>query len=103
MGYSFKRYKRIMSNPFQKNLDESKRKPNKIWVDKSSEFYSRSIKLFLHNNDIEMYSANIEGKSVVAEKFVRSLKNKRNKYMNSISKNVSIDKLDDISDKISQN
>ena len=43
-----------------------------------------------------MYSTNIEGKSVIAERFIRTLKNRIYKYMTSISKNVSIDKLDDI-------
>ena len=43
-----------------------------------------------------MYSTNNKGKSVVAERFIRTLKNKIYKYMTSISKNVSIDKLDDI-------
>ena len=43
-----------------------------------------------------MYSTHNEGKSVVAERFIRTIKNKRNKYMTSISKNVYIDKLDDI-------
>ena len=45
-----------------------------------------------------MYSANNEGKSVVAERFIRTLKSKIYKYMTSISKNVYIDKLDDIVD-----
>ena len=45
-----------------------------------------------------MYSTNNEGKSVVAERFIRTLKNKIHKYMTSISKNVYIDKLDDIVD-----
>ena len=43
-----------------------------------------------------MYSTNNEGKSVVAERFIRTLKNNIYKYMTSISKNVYIDKLDDI-------
>ena len=84
-----------ITNAFQKNLKESNRKPNKIWVDKGSEFYNRSIKLFLQNNNIEMYSTHNEGKSVVADRFIRTLKNKIHKYMTSISKNVHIDKLDD--------
>ena len=42
-----------------------------------------------------MYSTNNEGKSVIAERFIRTLKNKIYKYMTSISKNVYIDKLDD--------
>ena len=43
-----------------------------------------------------MYSTNNEGKSVIAERFIRTLKNKIYKYMTAISKNVYIDKLDDI-------
>ena len=46
-----------------------------------------------------MYSTYNEGKSVVAERFIRTLKSKIYKYMTSISKNVYIDKLDDIVDK----
>ena len=43
-----------------------------------------------------MYSTHNEGKSVIAERFTRTLKNKIDKYLTSISKNVDIDKLDDI-------
>ena len=45
---------------------------------------------------MEMYSTHNEGKSVIPERFIRTLKNKIYKYMTSISKNVYIDKLDDI-------
>ena len=45
-----------------------------------------------------MYSTHNEGKSVVAERFIRTLKSKIYKYMTSISKNVYVDKLDDIVD-----
>ena len=41
-------------NAFQKNLNDSKEKPNKIWVDKGSEFYNRSMKFWLQDNDIAM-------------------------------------------------
>ena len=85
-------------NAFQIILKKSNRKPNKIWVDKGSEFYNRSMKLWLEKNDIEMYSTHNEGKSVVAERFIRKIKNKIYKYMTSVSKNVYIDKLDDIVD-----
>ena len=54
------------------------------------------MKSCLEKNDIEMYSAHNEGKSVVAERFIWTIKNKIDKYMTSISKNVYIDKLDDI-------
>ena len=73
-------------NAFQKILKESDRKPNKIWVDKGSEFYNNSFKKWLKYNDIEMYSVLNEGKSVVAERFIRPLKTKIYKYMTSVSK-----------------
>ena len=83
-------------NAFQKILDDSKRKPKKIWVDKASEFYNESMKSWLQDNNIEMHSTHSEGKSVVAERFIRTLKSRVYKYMTSLSKNVYIDKLDDI-------
>ena len=83
-------------NAFQKTLYKSERKPNKIQVDKRSEFYNNSFKRWLKDNDFEMYSIHNEGKSIVAERFIKTLKNKIYKYMAAISKNVYIDKLDDI-------
>ena len=83
-------------NAFQKILKESNRKLNKIWVDKGSEFYNNSFKKWLQDNDIVMYSTNNEGKSVIAERFIRTLKSKIYKYMTAIPKNVYIDKLDDV-------
>ena len=85
--------------PFQIILKQSNRKPNKIWVDKGSEFYNTYFSKWLRDNNIVMYSTNNEGKSVVAERFIRTLKSKIYKYVTSISKNVYIDKLDDIVDK----
>ena len=61
---------------FQNILYDSDRKTNKIWVDKGSEFYNNSIKKWLKDNDIEMYSIHNEGKSVVTERFIRTLKTK---------------------------
>ena len=46
-----------------------------------------------------MYSTHNEGKSVIAERFIRTLKNKTYKYMTSVSKSVYIDKLADIVNK----
>ena len=57
------------------------------------------MKSWLEKNDIEMHSTHNEGKSVIAARFLRTLKNKIYKYMTSISKNVYIDKFDDIVDK----
>ena len=67
--------------------------------DQGSEFYNQSFKDFLKINDIEMYSTFNEGKSVVAERFIRTLKNKIFKHMTAISKKVYFDVLDDIVDK----
>ena len=58
------------------------------------------MKSWLQKNNIVMYSTNNEGTSVVAERFIRTMKNKICKYMTSISKNVYIDKLDDKPTKI---
>ena len=65
-------------------LNKSKRKPVKKWVGQGSEFYNISIKLLFQDNDIELYSTHNEGKSVVAERFIRSLKNNIYKHMTSI-------------------
>ena len=83
-------------NAFQGILKKSNRKPNKILVDNGSEFHNNSFKKWLQGSDIVIYSTHNEGKSVVAERFIRTLKNKSYKYMTSISKNVYTDKLDDI-------
>ena len=78
--------KKGVSIVIQSIFKKSNKKPNKIWVDKGSEFYDNSF----------MYSTHNEEKSVVAERFIRTLKSKIYKHMTSISKNVYIDKLDDI-------
>ena len=72
-------------NLFQKIISAGK-KPNKIWVDQGSEFYNNSFKDFMKINNIEMYSTYNERKSVVAERFIRTLKNKIFKHMTAISK-----------------
>ena len=91
-----------ITNAFQKILDGSNRrqsqfegrKPNKIWVDKDGEFYNNYFKKWLKDNDTEMYSTHNERRPV--KRFIRTLKTKIYKYTTSISKNVYIDKLDDI-------
>ena len=75
-----------ITNAFQKILNESKHKPNEIWADKGSEFYNRSMKSWLQDNNIEMHSTRNERNSVVAERFIRTLKYKIYKYMTSVSK-----------------
>ena len=86
------------ANAFQKIISE-RRKPNEIWVDQDSEFYNNSFKDFLKIKNIEMYSTYNEGKSALAERFIRTLKSKIFKHMTAISKNVYFDVLDDIVNK----
>ena len=90
-----------MVNAFKKTLSDStelhsNRKPNKIWVDQGSEFYNNTFKDFLKINNTEMYSMYNEGKSAVAEIFIKTLKNKIFKHMTAISKNVYFNVLGDI-------
>ena len=75
-------------NAFQKILDKS-----------GSEFYNHSFKKWLEDNDTTMYSTYSEGKSVVAERFIKTLKNKLYKHMTAVSRNVYYDVLDDIVEK----
>ena len=56
------------------------------------------MKSWLQKNGRKMYSIH-KGKSVVSQRFIRTLKNKIYKHMNSISKNVHVDKLHDIVNK----
>ena len=89
----------IITNACQTNLDVSNRAPSKIWVDKRSKYYNRSMKSWMQGNYIEIYLSYNEGKFIVAERFIKTLKN-RIKQMTSISKNVYMDKVNDIVDDI---
>ena len=84
---------------FKKILDDSNKKPNKTWLDHGSEFYNNKFKKFLKENDIEMNSTFNEGKSVAAQRFIKTLKNKIYKHMTTIGENVYFNDLDDIVDK----
>ena len=64
-----------MTYAFQKFLDESNNKPEKISLDKVSQFYSRPMKSSLQDNDIKMYSTHNEEKPVIAERFIKTLIN----------------------------
>ena len=83
-------------NGFNKIIKQSNRKPNEIWVDQGGEFYNNVFKKWLSDNDIIMYSTFNEGKSVVPERFIRTLKNKLYKHMTATGKNVYYDVLDDV-------
>ena len=86
-------------NAFNKTIKQSNRKPNKIWVDQGGEFYNNVFEKWLSDNDINMYSTYNEGKLVVAERFIRTLKNKLYKHMTATDKNVYYDVLDDVVNK----
>ena len=61
-------------NTFIKIINEFNRKPNNLWVDQGREFYHKFMQEWLDNSDILMYSTYNEGKSVIAERFIKTLK-----------------------------
>ena len=77
-----------IANAFKRNL--KKRKPKKIWIDQGGEFYNKLFQRFLKINNIEMHSTYNEGKSVIAERFIRTFKNKIFKHMAAVSKKMFI-------------
>ena len=82
--FLYKTKKELLLNAlkgFQNILDNSKRKPNEISVDKGIEFYNRSMKSCIQDNNVKVNSTRNEGKSVVAEEFIKTLKTKIYKYM----------------------
>ena len=83
-------------NAFNKIIKQCNRKPNKIWVDQGGEFYNNVFEKWLSDNDINMYSTY---KSVVAERFIRTLKNKLYKHMTATGKNIYYNVLDDVVNK----
>ena len=86
-------------NAFNKIIKQSNRKPNKIWVDQGGEFYNNVFEKWLSDNDINMYSTYNEGKSVVPEKVIKTLKNKLYKHMTATGKNKYYDVLVDVVNK----
>ena len=82
-------------NAFNKIIKQSNRKSNKIWIDQGGEFYNNVFEKWLSDNDINMYSTYNEGKSVVIERSIRTLKNKLYKHMTATGKNVYYDVLND--------
>ena len=69
-----------IANALDKIIKQSKGKPNKIWADQGREFYNNNFKKWPTDKNIIMYSTYNEGKSVVAERFIRTLKNKLYKH-----------------------
>ena len=60
---------------YLKKIISEGKKPNKIWVVEGGEFHNKILKRFFRINNIEIYPTYSEGKSVVAERFIRTLKN----------------------------
>ena len=75
-----KKGKRFL-NVFIETGSESDRNTNKLWVDQGREFYNEVMQAWLDNNDILMYSTDNEGKSVIPESFIKTLKAKIYKKM----------------------
>ena len=63
-------------NAFTEIVNESNRKPNKLWVNQERELYNKIIQKLLDNNDILMYLTDNEGKSVIAERFIQTFEAK---------------------------
>ena len=59
-------------NTFIEIVNESNRKPNKLWVDQGREFYNKLMQEWLDNNNFSMYWAHNEGKSVIAERLTKT-------------------------------
>ena len=93
--------KKIISivKSFQKILDSSDRKPNKILKKVIVKFDNYLFQRLLRINNTEMCSTYNEGKSVVGERFIRTLKNNIFKHIKAVSKSVCFDVLDDIVNK----
>ena len=65
----------LITDSFKSIVKNSKRKPQKLWVDLGSEFYNQTFKQWLRQNNIEIYTTFNKGKAVVIERFNRTLKN----------------------------
>ena len=76
-----KKGKTVLSVSFIDIVDESSRKPNKSWVDQGREFYNKLMQEWSRNNGILMYCTHNEDKSVIAERFIKTLKSKIYKKM----------------------
>ena len=70
-----KRGKTVL-NAFIETVNESNRKPNKLWFDQGREFCNKVMQEWLDNNNILVYLTRNEGKAVIAERFIKVLKAK---------------------------
>ena len=70
------RKSKTVLNAFIEIVNESNCKPNKLWVYQGRELHNKLIQEWLKNNDILIYSTHNEDKSLIAEKFIKTLKAK---------------------------
>ena len=63
-------------NAFIEIVNKYNRKPDKLWVDQGRGSYNKLMQEWLKNNDILTYSTHNEGKSKIAERFIKTLKAK---------------------------
>ena len=61
-------------NAFIKIVNGSNHKPNELWVGQGRDFYNKFMQEWLHNNNVLLYSMYNEDKSVIAERFIKTLK-----------------------------
>ena len=79
-------------------FEKSKRKPEKLWTDKGSEFISKHFKEFLKKNNITLYHTENEEKSSVVERWNKTMKNQMWKMFSANNNTVYWDKLDKLVD-----
>ena len=77
---------------------KSKRKPQKLWTDKGSEFISKHVKDFLKRNNVMLYHTQNEEKSSVVERWNRTMKNRMWKIFSANNNTVYWDNLDKLLD-----
>ena len=87
-----------VSVAFDKIFKKSKRKPEKLWTDKGSEFISKHSKDFLRKNNITLYHTQNEEKSSIVERWNKTMKNKMWKMFSANNNTVYWDKLDKLVD-----
>ena len=87
-----------VSLAFDHIIKKSKRKPEKLWTDKGSEFISKHFKEFLKTHSIILYHTQNEEKSSIVERWNKTMKNKMWKMFSANNNTVYWDKLDKLVD-----
>ena len=70
-----KKVKTVLSS-FTEIVNQSKRKPNKLWVDQEKEFCNSTMQKWLDNNDMLLYLTHNKGKLVADERSIKASKGK---------------------------